>query len=261
MRSAQNLFGKGCLTRQPSLSDLLDAHKRAILNKISGISNLDDMTDAFVVGLVKDSLVEPLVLHLDKQGYVLRTEQIDGSLFPGEFVVERGRRYPQQVARISIPFSGDRKLLEHTPDGACTRFPHGEVSGHTIHFDVIMWGGDGGSRAKEEVENNRKLLESYAANVNRQIKAFNEALATEVKAAFEKKLDELTKQHAVLADLGIPEGPEPEPLPHGPAAMQPKKKGRARAVQITQIIGTVYVERFNQVNKNLGDVNNAVQAG
>jgi hypothetical protein len=260
MRAESTLFSKGYLTGQPSLADVLDAHKRRVINKIRSISDLEQMTDSFLERLVKESLVETVVLHFDRISRKLRTEEFDGSVFPADFNVERGRRYPKQVARISIPFSGDPMLLDYTPEQGVFNFPQGEIYDHTIQFDVILWGHhDDASRVKEQVESNRSLLEMYATNVSKQVREFNEALPARVKAAFTAKLDELTKQHAVFDDLGIPEEPEPPALPSGPGHVQPKK-GKARAVQIIQIIDKMYVEQLNQTNNNRGDVNNAIQS-
>jgi hypothetical protein len=248
------------MTRQPSLSAVLEGHKRGVLNKIRNVTDLDQLTDAFVERLVKESLVSPPVLHFDQMTKKLRTENFDGSEFPGDFYVERGRHYQTQVARISIPFSGDPTLLEYTPNQGVINFPHGDVYGNTIQFDVILWGHhDDASRVKEQVESNRRLLEMYATNVTKQVKEFNESLPAEVKAAFASKLDELTKQHAILDDLGIPDEPELPPTPSRPAAPQ-AKKGKARAGQIIQIVERMYVQQLNQTNNNVGDVNNTIQA-
>ncbi len=261
MRSDSTLFNKGYLTRQPSLSDVLDAHKRGVINEIRSISDLDQMTDSFLERLVKDSLVEPLAIPFDKMTRKLRAEEFDGSAFPGDFNVQRGHRYPKQVARISVPFSGDPKLLEYTPNQSTLSFPRGEVSGDTIQFDVILWGyHDDASRVKEQVDGNRRLLELYATNVSKQVKEFNESLPAQVKAAFTAKLDELAQQYAVFDDLGIPD--EPEPPVHAISAASPRpKKEKARAEQIIQYVGTMYVQQLNQTNYNVGDVNNAIQSG
>jgi hypothetical protein len=257
-----NLFNKGFMTRQPSLSDVLEGHKQGILSKIKAITDLGQMSDSFLAGLVKESLVEPLSLQFGRMARQLRTEQFDGSEFPFDFNVERGSRYPKTVARISIPFSGGRKLLEHTPNEGVFNFPRGEVSGDAIQFDVILWGyQDDANRVKEEIQRNRELLELYARNVNKQLKAFNEALPEQVKAAFTAKLDELTKQHAIFDSLGIEEQEEPAPVvPTKSPATAPPKKGRARAAQILQHVEHLYVQQLNQTNYNIGDVNNAIQA-
>jgi hypothetical protein len=260
MTTESNLFAKGPLTRQAGLSEVLERRKQGILNKIKRISDLDQMTDAFLEGLVKESLVQPPVFQFDKMTRKLRDEQFDGSAFPGDFNVVRGRRYPKQVARISIPFSGDGALLEYTPNQGVFNFPKGDVCGDTIQFDVILWGyDDDAGRVKDQINDNRKLLELYSANMRQQVKQFNESLPQQVKAAFTAKLDELTKQHAIFDDLGIAEEPEPPNLPSNPIA-QPPKKGKARAVQIIQIIDKMYVQQLNQTNNNMRDVNNAIQS-
>jgi hypothetical protein len=258
-----NLFSRGHpLKAEAGLSDVLNARKRGVLNKIKGITALDQMTDSFCEGIIRGALVEPLVLHFDRMTRQTRTEEIDGSSFPGDFFVERGRRYPKTVVRILVPFSGERDLLQYSPSTAGLTFPRGEVSGNTIQFDILMWGyTDDANRVKQELDSNRSLLETCATRVSEQVKQFNAALAPQIRAEFAAKLEELTKQHGILDDLGIPEEPEPPALPNSPVT--PKvKKGKARSDQIIvniERIEQMIVQTLNQTNNNTGDVNNAIQ--
>jgi hypothetical protein len=234
-------------------------HKLSVINRIKGVTELGQMTDSFCEGLIKKALVDPLVLHFHRMTRQTRTEEIDGSSFPGDFFVERGRRYPKSVVRLSIPFTGERDLLEYSPSTAGLTFPRGEISGNAIQFDTVMWGyPDDANRVKQELDSNRRLLETCASNVNQQVGQFNEALAPQIKAAFAAKLDELTKQHAIFDDLGIPEEVEPPAMQGSMVAPKPKK-GKARAQQIIVNVETMLVQTLNQTNKNTGDVNNAIQ--
>src|SRR5690348_9891239 len=136
-----NLFSRGHpLKAEARLSDVLEGHKRRVITEIQGITDLSQMTDSNCAQIIKGALVEPLVLRFDRMTRQTRTEEIDGSYFPGDFFVERGRRYPKTIVRISIPFSGDPKLLEFSPGTAGLTFPRGEVCGKTVQFDILMWG-------------------------------------------------------------------------------------------------------------------------
>ncbi len=274
MMIQSNLFSKGHpLKAEPGLSHVLEGHKQRVVNKIKGISDLDQMTDAFLERLVKDSLVEPLSIQFDKITKKLRTDNLDRSSIPHNSMAGRmvGRfddadvlgmmGGQKQVARLSIPFTGDPLLLQYAPNPCGMNFPKGEVYDHTIQFDVILWGAtpEDAQRAKDDIKRNRELMATYAAAINKQVKEFNESLPAQVKAAFNVKLDELTKQHAIFDDLDIPEEPEPPACSTSPPAPQPKR-GKARAIQIIQNIDKMYVQQLNQTNNNIGDVNNAIQS-
>ena len=199
-----NLFSKGHpLKREPGLSDVLDGHKRRILDKIKSISDLDQMTDPFLEHLVKESLVEPLAIQFDRMTRKLRTEALDGSVIPhnsmagrmlrgggfddSELFGEGGNK--KQVARLSIPFTGAPTLLEYAPNPCGLTFPQGEVCGNTIQFDVILWGNpDDSQRVKDEIQRNRELLSSCATSINTQVKEFNELLPAQVKASSPRSL-------------------------------------------------------------------------
>lgn len=270
-----NLFNRGHpLKAEAGLSDALERHKASIQNKIRSISDLDQMTDAFLEGLVKKSLVEPLAIQFGKMTRKHRAETLDASYLPagtfgsrryarmGDFPLEGGNQ--KQVVRLTVPFTGEADLLNFAPNPCGMTFPQGEVHGKTIQFDVILWGTpEDGQRVRDDIKKNLDLIADYAGKINQQVKAFNESLPGQIKAAFTAKLDELTKQHAVFDDLGIPEEPdEPEApaLPSGPAPAKPKT-AKAKAVHITQYIDKMFVEKLTQKNYNVGDVNNAIQAG
>jgi hypothetical protein len=271
MLTKNHLFVKGHpANREPGLRDLLEGHKRSTLKKIRDISDLGQMTDSFLERLVKDSLVEPLNLRFDKMTQKIRTDNLDRSAIPHNSMAGRmlGRRAEsdvlemmggqKQVARLFIPFTGDPALLQYTPSSCGTHLPHGDVSGHTLEFDVVLGNTpDDANRVKAEIKQNREMIAESAAKNNQQVKEFNESLPAQLKAAFTTKLEELTKQYAIFEDLGIPEQPEPPTVPSSPAP----KKGKARAVQIIQNVETMIVQQLNQTNYNVGDVNNAIQSG
>jgi hypothetical protein len=266
------LFSRGHpLKAEVGLSDALERHKHSTMNQIRGISDLDHMTDAFLTRLVKESLVEPLNIQFGKITKKLRTERLDASYLPagsmgarrysrmGDFPLEGGNQ--KQVARLTIPFSGEEDLLKFCPIPCGQNFPQGEVYGKTIQFDVILWGTpEDGQRVKDEIKKNLDLIADYAGKINQQVKTFNESLPAQVKAVFTAKLDELTKQHAVFDDLGILDEPEAPETPSSPAPAKPKT-AKARGVQIIQKVETMIVQQLNQTNYNVGDVNNAIQSG
>ena len=271
-----NLFSKGHpFKAEAGLSNVLEAHKRRILEKIRAISDLDKMTDAFLERMVKESLVEPLAIQFDQMTRKLRTEELDSSVIPYNSMAGRMLRAgfdeselfseggnTRQVARLSIPFIGDPKLLEYAPNPCGMTFPKGEVCGATIQFDVILWGNpDDAQRVKDEIQRNRELLSSCAVSINKQVKEFNELLPAHVEGAFTAKLDELTNQHTIFDDLGIPEEPEAPVLPSSPTIPHPQpKRGKARAVQIIHNVEKLFVQQLNQMNNNLGNVSNAIQS-
>jgi hypothetical protein len=270
-----NLFSKGHpLKAEPGLSSVLESHRQRILEKVRSISALDEMTDSFLKRLVEESLVEPLAIQIDRMTHKLRTEEVDGSVIPHNLMAGRvfaGRSRltgdpwrggtKKQVSRVSIPFTGDPTLLEYAPNQCVLTFPKGEVRDHTVQFDVILRGNpDDAQRVKAEVQGNRDLLASCAANINRQVNEFNESLPAQVKAAFTAKLDELTKQYTIFDDLGIAEEPDPPAMQSSPMPPRPQK-GKARAVQIIHNIDQMFVQQLNQTNNNFGDVNNAIQSG
>jgi len=122
----EKLFSKGMWTRQPSLSDVLEGHRQRTIHSIKSINNLDQLNEGFLTGIVKVSLVEPLAFNFAAMTFATRTEQIPGDWFPQfEFDVMRGRCYPKTVARISIPFTGNRDLLEYTPNQSTMNYPIG----------------------------------------------------------------------------------------------------------------------------------------
>lgn len=262
MITKSKLFSKGTWTRQAGLNDVLEAHKQKTIHTIKAISDLDQLNEDFLARLVKDSLVEPLVFDFAGMSFATRTEQIPAEWFPDNFNVTRGRNYPKTVARISIPFTGDRNLIEFTPNECTLNFPIGEVSGNKVQFDIILWGhSDDEQRAKQRIEENRAMIEMYARNSAKQVKAFNESLPEQVKAAFETKFTELSQQHSIFTGLGIKAEEKVEPFYSSATTTAPKKSRAREPKVIIQYVMNQYVEQLNQTNNNVGgDVNNAIQS-
>lgn len=258
------------MSGQIGLSDVLENHKRKILLQIKGISDLDQMTDAFLEGLVQKSLVEPLTIHFDGMTHKRRTETLDASYLPedsmggrrfraiGNFPLDGGNQ--KQVTRLIIPFSGDPTLPKYAPNPCDMDFPQGEIHDHTIQFDVILWGSpEDGQRLKSAVQKSRERITKYADAINQQVKSFNESLPPQIKAAFAAKLEELTRQYAAFEELGIPEVTEPPEMPTSPVPAKPKT-AKAQVVHINQFIDKMFVQQLNQTNNNIGDVNNDIQS-
>jgi hypothetical protein len=270
-----NLFSRGHpLKAEPGLTQILKHHKKKLLLSIRDISDLDKMTDLFLERLVKEAIVEPLVIQMERRAGKQRTEQLDVSSFPSNSMAGRMRSRgmsddkllgmgggSKQVVRISIPFTGDPCLPTFAPETCSLNMPRGEVIGQTIQFDVIFWGADEDSknRASLEITENCEKIVSFAGQINEQVRRFNETLPQEVTVAFTAKLDELTKQRAILADLGIPEKPD---VPESPSRSltATSRKPKEKAGHIIQFVENQFVQQLNQTNYNAGDVNNAIQS-
>ncbi len=255
-----NLFSDGGFSK-PGLYGFLEAHRQETLQKIRAISDLDQLNEDFLSKLVKDSLVEPLALNFEKMTFDSRTEQIAAEDFPFSFHVLPGKSYPKTVMRISVPFTGNRTLLELTPNQFTSCFPVGEVRGNRVQFDILLWGGnDDEQRAKRDIDENRGRLELYAGNSARQVREFNESLPAQVKETFEAKVKELSRQHSIFADLGI-KAEEKVRVSHAVTAPTPKKPKTRDPKMVVQFVMNQYVEQLNQTNNNTGgDVNNAIQS-
>ena len=262
MRRTNSLFIKGWMTRQMSLFDILARHHGETVGRIQAVTDLGQLTDAVLDGLVKDAVVEPLHLAFDRTTCTTRTEEFDGTQFPHQFSfnVRRGRTYPKLVCRVSVPFTGDAALLEHPPNTGSTVFPHGDVHGQTIQFDVTYWGyADDNERVRHQIDDNRRLLKLYSGSVNTQVAEFNAGLANSLRPVFEAKLDQLTRQLSVFDSLGIELDRPDTPAHPTPPPRERKSPGR-HPTRIIQYVQAQFVERLTQINHNAGDVNNAIQS-
>jgi hypothetical protein len=84
-----NLFIEGhALSGHVSLSRVLENQKRKTTDQIKGISNLGQMTNAFLEKLIKESLVEPLAFQFGSICHKLRTERLDASYLPANTLAQ-----------------------------------------------------------------------------------------------------------------------------------------------------------------------------
>lgn len=262
-----NLFSQGFWGRNgASLDDVLRNHERQVLNEIASVVRLDELTDEFVKNLVDKSLVQPVVLQPMTKN--ITTENISAEMFPEHFGARMvGGSFPEQVAHITVPFTGDPALLRCCPSQFSCNLPIGDIVGNKITWSVILFKyADGGvGQVRSQTEGNYKFIETMLANANKQVMEFNERLPKIVGEAFEKKLKTLTEQLAIFDDLGIPDTPEEKTPTHYSTPIQKRAK-RNRPEVIMQLVHNQfevtynqYVQQLNQSNNNSGDVNNAIQ--
>lgn len=256
------LFDQGGWSSRPGLLDILKNHLRTTLDKISRISSLDEMNDRYLDGMVRGAIVEPIVLHTDQLSREFRSEEIDASMFPFGFNVYAGKRYPKQVARISVPFSGDAQLFKYTPSKFSLTHPIGQLSGQKVQFDIILWGEspENVASVQQELSENLRRLQENVVNSTNDVVSFNQSLPGQVKEAFLAKLDQLTRQHSIFDNLGIKEAVVESHEPDFSAPIKKPKKPISRPTQIIQYIEKQFVQQLNQTNNNAGDVNNAIQS-
>lgn len=252
----------------PFLSDRLRAHKAGIIQKIQNVTCLSELTDGFLEGIVALATIKPLVLKTSDMKRAMRTEQIPGSMHPPEFLMideQRHRRYPRTVARIKIPFEGEEDVFYCRPSTFGFQLPQADVIGRRIEFDVVFWGKESDSDdVKRIIQERIELIESYLVNANKDIAAFNLTAASEIKKAFQAKLEKLSGQISVLDDIGIAEEEE-SPFALATPSGRKQRKSTTREKPVTVQHVTVYVEKLfaenlNQTNNNTGDVNNAIQS-
>ena len=243
----------------PNLEMVLIAHERKMVDTIRSVVDIEALTDKFVTDLVNQSLVATVkLLPMTKK---VRSERIDASQFPPHFSVMGENSYVEQVARLSIPFTGDRAILEHHPNQGFMNVPMGEINGDKIEWDVVLFKyNDDGKQVAQEIKNNQSMIETLLKNGNKQVDDFNKRLPTVLKDAFSKKLEELTRQLAIFEELGIPDTEEEKTQQVSIIERSPVKRAKARAAVILQIVENQYVQQYTQINKNDGDVNNAVQS-
>ena len=262
------LFTRGGFNGQPGLDDVFRLHTTEVIRKIQAISKIEQLTDEFLERIVKESLVEPIVLDFDEMTYSPRTEEVPAEFFDSfEFNMTPGRLYPKTVVRISVPYKGDRNLFYLSPNMFGTTRPSGEVVGSRVQFDILMKGyDDDEARCKSEMEQNKEQLIWYVNASTAQVKNFNQKVPEEIKAAFKQKLEELTKQHSFLDGLGIKREAVTQSTDTSEvnAMKSPPRAAKSRSNEpkvIIQIIEKMYVKQLNQTNNNTGgDVNNAIQS-
>jgi len=246
---------------QPSLSSILDNHRQKLSGRIRDVASLEAMTDAFLAEVIEDAIVEPIVFQFDKRTQSRRQEDVHVCDRNARFIDRPDGNISRMVCRIKVPFSGDPQLLDITPQPSGLSFPLGEVVGKAIQFDVVLWDEESDQLARD-IEDNCRNLQQRAAASAADVKKSNEMAPKEIEAAFQIKFEQLKKQHAIFDKLGIPEETaEPELSEVIAPNTKPSRVPKGRRPQyIIQFVQTQLVERLTQINKNTGDVNNAIQS-
>jgi len=157
---------------------------------------------------IEKVLIEPLVLHSDKQ-YIKNQSgaQIDVSddfrraVFPGESAVVRGTRID-----IAIPFEGNPMLWKIEPSTfSMGGYPDIETRNNEVLFSISFPDDSAESdRIRSDIERNIKSLEDAVGYLKNDVTNHNNSAPEKVKQALARKRAVAQSTTGAIAALGIP---------------------------------------------------------
>ncbi|MDP9315862.1 MAG: hypothetical protein M3R24_34230, partial [Chloroflexota bacterium] len=157
----------------------------------------------YIAYLVQKYQVGPLVVDWDNVSASDREELIPAERFPQDFHVYDGKRYPKQIIRYHIPYSGSHDLLRYTPSTRLMWSPEVQLIGNEVCFDIINW--------RDDLEQIRREAESLIGNMRRQfeyvnndVQQYNRELESSVRGVVQARKTQHLKQSNLMASLGVP---------------------------------------------------------
>jgi len=143
-------------------------------------------------------------IHFDQLYVSDYTAEIPAESFPKSFHVTRGQRYPRQIIRFHIPFSGPAELLKYKPYPQFLLWTHPvHVLNNEICFDLTNFydNRDRILQEKDEILNN--MVNQFAL-LRSCIDEFNNSLENKIKEIFTSIKTKILNKNNFLASLGIP---------------------------------------------------------
>ena len=128
---------------EQSLRDYLEARLKKLEEQVQAEADnyiLNVSETEYVEHLVVKFLVDNLELDFDSISISTDRKEIPAEHFPGggfAWNVESGKRYPKDVIRYHIPFSGAQELLSCRPSTFLLSEVSVSVSGQEIYFDIV----------------------------------------------------------------------------------------------------------------------------
>lgn len=156
---------------------------------------------------VANCRVELLVIDFDAAYSSLQETMVRAEDFPRDrgFNVREGKAYPKTVVTFHLPFSGNADLLNYRPSNFVMWTRDVNVVGNEIQFSIVLFSehsaAEDANRESTEVITN---IKRQWANVDREVRSFNEALSAKITAAIAARRETLSKRHAVANSLKVP---------------------------------------------------------
>ncbi|MFC1782344.1 hypothetical protein ACFL02_02010 [Planctomycetota bacterium] len=157
---------------------------------------------------IEKMLIEPLVLHTDKQ-YIKNQSgvQIDVShdfnraVFPGERAVVKGTRID-----IAIPFEGNPMLWKiRASTYGVSGYPEIEIQNNEVIFSTKFPDDTAKSeKIRSDIERNIKLLENAVGYLKNDVDGHNNSAPEKIKQVLARKITIAQETTGAIAALGIP---------------------------------------------------------
>lgn len=128
---------------------------------------------------------------------------IPAEYHPFNFDVERNKKYPKQVIKVHVPFSGDSEILVC---GASTRSHSAEtiyIEKDNFYFEIIVF-----TQTPEEINRNidhtinniKKMYEHTVKDINN----FNSCVRAKAVQKYNSRKDKILKTNGLMSALNIP---------------------------------------------------------
>lgn len=143
----------------------------------------------------------PIRFQMDQRTASPKEVMVPADRFPGNFHVRRGESYPRQAVTIHVPFTGSKELLSLRPTEWLMSTRLVSCRDASISFEVIDFGEDG---LKREVESTCDFLVKQAANLERDVLAWNSNVRNIASQFVRERKNEHLQRTKSLSALGIP---------------------------------------------------------
>ena len=194
---------------EQSLRDYLEARFKKLETQVQAEADnyiLNVNETEYVEHLEARFLVDNLELDFDGISISTDRKEIPAEHFPGggfTWNVERGKRYPKDIIRYHIPYSGDQELLTCRPSTSLLSEVSVSVTGQEIYFDIVDFDGNAES-IKQRAASNQNHIHQQWARVKDEVAAFNKGLKSRAARVFQTRKEHLLKRNGLMASLGVP---------------------------------------------------------
>ncbi|MFH0887591.1 MAG: toll/interleukin-1 receptor domain-containing protein [Planctomycetota bacterium] len=189
------------------LSGYLEARKQNVIKTINETTSMEHLVNRdrkeWADSLISSFEIKQLVIDFDNKYATDRMEEIEARLFPRDFNVFSGKRYPKQIITYHIPYIGDENLLHCIPSSRILRSELVYLQGEEIRFDIINFY-DKPDQIAQRADEIINVIKQQLNNVIEEVAQYNAELPKYIIELIEAKNSQIMKQNNILSSLGIP---------------------------------------------------------
>lgn len=182
-------------SKKEQIRAIIQSEKEEYLLNVGHEQYIDYLVDSNTIGTIH--IIEDGIYADEKE------ENVPSDQLQRHFLFNGGGSQTLPVLYYTIPFEGEKEMLNHKPSTFYSVIPRANVAGNEIIKRIPVYSNDY-EKSESEFLSFKSNLISYIENVNKDLEPFNSMLRSFITSIYENRKAELLNRRKIKSGLTIP---------------------------------------------------------